>query len=86
MKDPQRVAINSLSAVSKNLVPVKSTNHANSNSGGKTADRDDAVVTTETDNFAIPASLKQYFVITPCKLRLVVLLTLIMSKIRVRNV
>lgn len=35
------------------------------------------------DKIALPHSLKQYFVITPCKLRLVVLLTLILSKCKV---
>ena len=35
------------------------------------------------DTFALPENLQQYFVVTPCKLRLVTLLTFIMSKYKV---
>jgi len=47
------------------------------------SDVNDSVKEEEEETFALPSSLKQYFVITPCKLRLVVLLTLIMSKCQV---
>ena len=35
------------------------------------------------DTFALPENLQQYYVITPCKLRLVTLLTFLMSRYKV---
>lgn len=85
LKNPQKVALSSVSANSQ-ATPVKSTNHEISKSVGKNHQKDqDQTETAEKDSFALPESLKQYFLITPCKLRLVVLLTLVMSKCRVSD-
>ena len=35
------------------------------------------------DTFALPENLQQYYVVTPCKLRLVTLLTFLMSRYKV---
>ncbi|XP_052789397.1 probable ATP-dependent RNA helicase DDX31 [Mya arenaria] len=75
LKNPERVSVShgtSSNQNSKLQVKNKSASPAN--------EQEDTSVEDESSEFAIPESLKQYFVITPCKLRLVVLLTLILSK------
>lgn len=82
LKDPQRVAI-SENTTNKDTAQIKS--HATISQKNGTPSQQNEESTKTDENFALPQSLKQYFVITPCKLRLVVLLILILSKCKVRN-
>lgn len=83
LQNPQKVAINASSVDIQNN-SVKQASHKNSKASEERKQQSsDALETTETESFALPESLNQYFVITPCKLRLVVLLTLVMTKCKV---
>ena len=74
LKDPERIAVSSRTQSSKQRVKTQ-----NQSSKSNT----DSQPSCTDDSFALPENLQQYFVITPCKLRLVTLLTFVMSKYKV---
>ncbi|XP_053381273.1 probable ATP-dependent RNA helicase DDX31 isoform X2 [Mercenaria mercenaria] len=75
LNNPQKVSITESSP--DNPLSVKSSSNA---SGKHHTTVEDLSKQENKEVFALPKSLKQYFVVTPCKLRLVVLLTLILTK------
>ncbi|KAH3808695.1 hypothetical protein DPMN_137052 [Dreissena polymorpha] len=84
LKNPDRVAVDTQSS------NKPSTKSLGSKSQESLANKTQSVDSKSTEkpmelneNFALPENLKQYFIVSPCKLRLVVLLTLILSKCKV---
>ncbi|KAL4219246.1 ATP-dependent RNA helicase [Mactra antiquata] len=78
LKDPQRVSISDNTVNSRTMIKDKP--NISKATDNAISSPDHAETGKENENYALPESLKQYFVITPCKLRLVVLLILILSK------
>ena len=74
LKDPERIAVSSSAQSSKQR--VKTLNQSIKSDPNSHSSHSE-------DRFALPENLHQYFVITPCKLRLVTLLTFVMSKYKV---
>ena len=76
LNNPERIAISNYNrnTVTQSKKQRLSTEYQSSET--KTGNQSD-------DTFALPENLQQYFVVTPCKLRLVTLLTFIMSKYKV---
>ncbi|XP_052216864.1 probable ATP-dependent RNA helicase DDX31 isoform X2 [Dreissena polymorpha] len=86
LKNPDRVAVDTQSS------NKPSTKSLGSKSQESLANKTQSVDSKSTEkpmelneNFALPENLKQYFIVSPCKLRLVVLLTLILSKCKKNN-
>lgn len=75
LKNPERVSVSKDSTLSETQSKIQKL---------KTQTQSESIETgSSEDGFVLPEHLKQYFVITPCKLRLVTLLTFVLSKYKV---
>ncbi|XP_060595886.1 probable ATP-dependent RNA helicase DDX31 [Ruditapes philippinarum] len=77
LNDPERVSVTENRSSSKLYVKSEIDDGTKKHTTLKDASKREE---KNEEKFALPDSLKQYFVVTPCKLRLVVLLILILTK------
>ena len=80
LNSPERVSITENKSTSKDSYKSKQDDAMKCNATDKNMSKNED---KDQERFALPDSLNQYFVVTPCKLRLVVLLILILTKCKV---